>query len=120
MLTTLRHSNAQDEDDPTYVEILRQRTYYENLLILAHFHIVIPLAALFTKPPLRPQLNLNPQKEKMKTQKNCLITPRCLKWEAHQTRDCVIQKPVQILNQLGEAYYMANYSGCPQIPKPRS
>ncbi|GFS35794.1 hypothetical protein TNIN_133661 [Trichonephila inaurata madagascariensis] len=32
MLTTLRHSNAQDEDDPTYVEMLRQRTYYENLL----------------------------------------------------------------------------------------
>ncbi|GFS33955.1 hypothetical protein TNIN_390671, partial [Trichonephila inaurata madagascariensis] len=32
MLTTLRHSNAQDEDDPTFVEMLRQRTYYENLL----------------------------------------------------------------------------------------
>ncbi|GFY68230.1 hypothetical protein TNIN_204251 [Trichonephila inaurata madagascariensis] len=32
MLTTLRHSNAQDEDDPTYVEMLGQRTYFENLL----------------------------------------------------------------------------------------
>ncbi|GFY77919.1 uncharacterized protein TNIN_104051 [Trichonephila inaurata madagascariensis] len=32
MLTTLRQSNAQDEDDPTFVEMLKQRTYYENLL----------------------------------------------------------------------------------------
>ncbi|GFY71601.1 uncharacterized protein TNIN_363581 [Trichonephila inaurata madagascariensis] len=32
MITTLRQSNAQDEDDPTFVEMVKQRTYYEDLL----------------------------------------------------------------------------------------
>ncbi|GFY56702.1 hypothetical protein TNIN_350201 [Trichonephila inaurata madagascariensis] len=71
MLTTLRHSNAQDEDDPTFVEMLRQRTYYENLLDKAVSDFgSLPYCDTPGCPvhetPLHPQLNLNPQKEKMK------------------------------------------------------
>ncbi|GFY70935.1 hypothetical protein TNIN_300951 [Trichonephila inaurata madagascariensis] len=32
MITTLLQSNAQDEHDPTFVEMVKQRTTYENLL----------------------------------------------------------------------------------------
>ncbi|GFY45609.1 hypothetical protein TNIN_154371 [Trichonephila inaurata madagascariensis] len=32
MITSLKHSNAQDEHDPTFVEMVKQRTYYENRL----------------------------------------------------------------------------------------
>ncbi|GFS66138.1 uncharacterized protein TNIN_195071 [Trichonephila inaurata madagascariensis] len=32
MVTTLRQSNAQDEHDPTFVEMVKQRTIYEDLL----------------------------------------------------------------------------------------
>ncbi|GFY43556.1 hypothetical protein TNIN_400441 [Trichonephila inaurata madagascariensis] len=32
MITTLRQSNAQDEHDPTFVEMVKQRTIYEDLL----------------------------------------------------------------------------------------
>ncbi|GFS64734.1 integrase catalytic domain-containing protein [Trichonephila inaurata madagascariensis] len=32
MITILRQSNAQDEHDPTYVEMVKQRTIYEDLL----------------------------------------------------------------------------------------
>ncbi|GFY43117.1 hypothetical protein TNIN_186681 [Trichonephila inaurata madagascariensis] len=32
MITSLRHSNAQDEHDPTFVEMVKQRAYYENRL----------------------------------------------------------------------------------------
>ncbi|GFY74812.1 hypothetical protein TNIN_359031 [Trichonephila inaurata madagascariensis] len=71
MLTTLRHSNAQDEDDPTYVEMLRQRTYYENL---SHKAVVSDFGSLpycdnlgcpvHENPHFCPQLNLNLQKRK--------------------------------------------------------
>ncbi|GFY55070.1 uncharacterized protein TNIN_146611 [Trichonephila inaurata madagascariensis] len=32
MITTLRQSNAQDEHDPTFVEMVKQCTIYEDLL----------------------------------------------------------------------------------------
>ncbi|GFY69139.1 hypothetical protein TNIN_454251 [Trichonephila inaurata madagascariensis] len=32
MLASLRHSNAQNEHDPTFVEMVKQRVHYENLL----------------------------------------------------------------------------------------
>ncbi|GFX61630.1 hypothetical protein TNCV_5111171 [Trichonephila clavipes] len=32
MITTLKQSNAQDEHDPTFVEMVKQCTYYEDLL----------------------------------------------------------------------------------------
>ncbi|GFY51437.1 hypothetical protein TNIN_403331 [Trichonephila inaurata madagascariensis] len=32
MITSLKHSNAQDEHDPTFVEMVKQRSYYENRL----------------------------------------------------------------------------------------
>ncbi|GFW91824.1 uncharacterized protein TNCV_3400841 [Trichonephila clavipes] len=32
MITTLRQSNAQDEHDPTFVEMIKQRSTYEDLL----------------------------------------------------------------------------------------
>ncbi|GFV63684.1 hypothetical protein TNCV_1962301 [Trichonephila clavipes] len=32
MITTLHQSNAQDEHDPTFVEMLKQRSIYEDLL----------------------------------------------------------------------------------------
>ncbi|GFS29746.1 hypothetical protein TNIN_476081 [Trichonephila inaurata madagascariensis] len=72
MLTTLRHSNAQDEDDPTYVEMLRQRTYYENLLdkAVSDFGSLpycdtpgCPVHETPTSSPVKSQ----PTKEKMKT-----------------------------------------------------
>ncbi|GFY37020.1 hypothetical protein TNIN_454881 [Trichonephila inaurata madagascariensis] len=49
MLTTLRQSNAQDEDDPTFVEMLKQRTYYENLLDKAVSDFGFP--SVQDKPP---------------------------------------------------------------------
>ncbi|GFV40270.1 hypothetical protein TNCV_2089961 [Trichonephila clavipes] len=35
MITALRQSNAQDEHEPTFVEMIKQRTTYENLLEIA-------------------------------------------------------------------------------------
>ncbi|GFY52121.1 hypothetical protein TNIN_138171 [Trichonephila inaurata madagascariensis] len=32
MITSLRQSSAQDEHDPTFVEMVKQRTIYEDLL----------------------------------------------------------------------------------------
>ncbi|GFY72206.1 hypothetical protein TNIN_341211 [Trichonephila inaurata madagascariensis] len=32
MIMTLRQSNAQDEHDPTFIEMVKQRTIYEDLL----------------------------------------------------------------------------------------
>ncbi|GFX59866.1 nucleic-acid-binding protein from transposon X-element [Trichonephila clavipes] len=52
------------------------------------------------------------------TAENCHITPRCLKCgEAHQTRDCEIERVEKPYCINCETYgHMANYSGC---PKPR-
>ncbi|GFY52006.1 hypothetical protein TNIN_365691 [Trichonephila inaurata madagascariensis] len=57
--------NAQDEDDrrkceeKDIIKIPREK----GKVILAHF-LIGSLAALFTKPPLRPQLNLKTTKKK--------------------------------------------------------
>ncbi|GFY59550.1 hypothetical protein TNIN_294001 [Trichonephila inaurata madagascariensis] len=32
MIASLKHSNAQDEHDPTFVEMIKQRAHYENRL----------------------------------------------------------------------------------------
>ncbi|GFT48496.1 nucleic-acid-binding protein from transposon X-element [Trichonephila clavipes] len=55
------------------------------------------------------------------TAENCHIMPRCLKWgEAHQTRDCQIERAEKPYCINCETYgHMANYSGCPKFPKPR-
>ncbi|GFV18582.1 nucleic-acid-binding protein from transposon X-element [Trichonephila clavipes] len=55
------------------------------------------------------------------TAENCHITPRCLKCgEAHQTRDCQIERVEKPYCNNCETYgHMANYSGCPKSPKPR-
>ncbi|GFW03272.1 hypothetical protein TNCV_463861 [Trichonephila clavipes] len=55
------------------------------------------------------------------TAENGHITPRCLKCgEAHQTRDCQIERVEIPYCTNCETYgHMANYSGCPKSPKPR-
>ncbi|GFU56341.1 nucleic-acid-binding protein from transposon X-element [Trichonephila clavipes] len=55
------------------------------------------------------------------TAENCHITPRCLKCgEAHQTRDCEIERVEKPYCINCETYgHMTNYSGCPKFPKPR-
>ncbi|GFT99895.1 nucleic-acid-binding protein from transposon X-element [Trichonephila clavipes] len=55
------------------------------------------------------------------TAENCHFTPRCLKCdEAHQTRDCQIERVEKPYCINCETYgHMANYSGCPKFPKPR-
>ncbi|GFV74349.1 hypothetical protein TNCV_5127921 [Trichonephila clavipes] len=61
MISSLRHSNAQDEHDPTFVEMVKQCSMYEDLfekavsVNLAIYLTVIPLAALYMKPPLHLQ-----------------------------------------------------------------
>ncbi|GFR19448.1 hypothetical protein TNCT_531011 [Trichonephila clavata] len=58
MILSLRQSNAQGEHGPTFVEMTKQLTYYENLLekpvsvSLALSLIAIPLSALPTRHQL--------------------------------------------------------------------
>ncbi|GFV45012.1 nucleic-acid-binding protein from transposon X-element [Trichonephila clavipes] len=55
------------------------------------------------------------------TSDNCHMIPRCLKCgEAHQTKDCPIQRVETASSINCQAYgHMANYSKCPLFPKPR-
>ncbi|GFV54382.1 probable RNA-directed DNA polymerase from transposon X-element [Trichonephila clavipes] len=55
------------------------------------------------------------------TSDNCRMNPRCLKCgEAHQTKDCPIQRTETAYCINCQAYgHMANYSKCPLFPKPR-
>ncbi|GFV84944.1 nucleic-acid-binding protein from transposon X-element [Trichonephila clavipes] len=55
------------------------------------------------------------------TPDNCHMIPRCLKCgEAHQTKDCPIQRVETAYCINCQAYgHMANYSKCPLFPKPR-
>ncbi|GFX78941.1 nucleic-acid-binding protein from transposon X-element [Trichonephila clavipes] len=55
------------------------------------------------------------------TSDNCHMNPRCLKCgEAHQTKDCPIQRTETAYCINCQAYgHMANYSKCPLFPKPR-
>ncbi|GFU47144.1 nucleic-acid-binding protein from transposon X-element [Trichonephila clavipes] len=55
------------------------------------------------------------------TSDNCHMHPRCLKCgEAHQTKDCSIQRTETAFCINCQAYgHMANYSKCPLFPKPR-
>ncbi|GFS73338.1 uncharacterized protein TNCV_4712151 [Trichonephila clavipes] len=55
------------------------------------------------------------------TSDNCHMIPRCLKCgEAHQTKDCPIQRVETAYCINCQTYgHMANYSKCPLFPKPR-
>ncbi|GFS49297.1 hypothetical protein TNCV_2411011 [Trichonephila clavipes] len=61
MISSLRHSNAQDEYDPTFVEIVKQCSMYEDLLekAVSEFgnlpYCDTPGCPLYMKPPLHLQ-----------------------------------------------------------------